>query len=226
MIIIPSVTIQLDPADLVKANDDFTRRQLPYATALGLNAVAFDFQFEQQRHMERAFTLRRAQFVRQGIYFPREQRADYRVGRMHATVSIEPKRDFLTKFERGGWKRPRRAVGHVAVPVDARRAKSQVVSKGERIGSLDLRIHARGPKATIGRGRGRTFSIRMNTGEGYIFRRTGKGKRSTLRLLYHLRARTPIPPSLEFMATAYEVARSNFPYHMAEAFKRAARTAR
>lgn len=219
------ITITLDPSDFTGELDDFARRQLPFATALALNSVGFDFQNAQQLGMDRRFTLRRKAFIEQGIYFPRDQRADYRKGQMHATVSIEPKRDFLTKFQQGGWKRPRSS-SRLAVPAEARRTKAGIVAKSERIGELQIRLHGRGPKATVGRGLKRTFSIRLPDGRGYIFRRTGKGKRSDLRLLYIFRPRVPIPASLEFYETAEATARARFPDAFATAFARAMRTAK
>lgn len=220
------ITITLDPGDLIAGLDAFAMRQLPYATALGLNDVAFTFQRVQQQGLERRFTLRRSTWIKQGVYFPREQRADYRTGRLSATVSIEPKRDFLTKFEQGGVKKARRALGRLAVPVDARRTKKDIVSKSERLDAFGLTISARGPKAVIGKGRKRVFSIRLHGGDGYVFRRVGRGKRSTLRLLHHLRVSTPLPKLLEFQTTAAEVARQRFAPAMADAFTKAMRTAR
>lgn len=219
------VVVRLDPMDYVTELTDIGMRQLPYATALALNSVGFDFQAAQREGLNQRFTLRRKRFVEQGIYFPRDQRADYRRGQMSATVSVEPRRDFLTKFERGGWKQPRSS-SRLSVPAEARRVKSGIVSKSERIGSLQLRLYARGPNATVGRGLKRTWSIRYPDGRGYIFRRTGRGKRSTLRLLYIFRPRVPIPASLEFHETAEATARARFHSAFADGFERALRTAR
>lgn len=219
------IIIALDPADLLGELDSIARRQLPYATARALNAVAFDFQDAQRGGLAERFRLRRPAFVQQGIYFPKQQRADYRRGDLSATVSIEPKRDFLSKFEQGGWKAPRSA-RRLAVPIGARRTKSDIVQAGDRLGALGFRLHGRGPKGTVGRGLKRTFSIRFPDGRGYIFRRVGRGKGSTVHLLYLFRPRVAIPPSLEFHATAVEVARARFVPAFAAAFGDALRTAR
>lgn len=219
------IVIQLDPSEFLGELSSVARRQLPYATARALNTVAFDFQDAEQAGLVERFRLRRPAFVKQGVYFPVAQRADYRRGDLSATVSIEPKRDFLSKFEQGGWKAPRSAK-RLAVPIDARRTKSDIVTAGDRLGALGFRLHGRGPKGTVGRGLKRTFSIRYPDGRGYIFRRIGSGKRSTLRLLYLFRPRVVIPPSLEFHATAEAVARARFVPAFASAFSDAMRTAR
>lgn len=219
------VQVVLDPEDLVAELDDFGRRQLPYATALALNKVGFSFQEAQQAGLEDRMRLRRATFVKQGIYFPREQRADYRRGELAATVSIEPKRDFLAKFEQGGWKAPR-AARRLAIPIEARRTKSDVVSAGDRLGALGFRLHGRSARATVGRGLKRTFSIRFPDGRGYIFRRTGRGRRSDLKLLYLFRPRVAIPASLGFHDTAEATARARFVDAFVESFDQAMRTAR
>ena len=219
------IVIQLDPSEFLGELDSIARRQLPYATARALNAVAFDFQSAEQEGISQRFRLRRPAFVKQGIYFPTQQRADYRRGDLSATVSIEPKRDFLSKFEQGGWKAPRSAT-RLAVPIDARRTKSDIVTAGDRLGALGFRLHGRGPKGTVGRGLKRTFSIRYPDGRGYIFRRIGSGKRASMRLLYLFRPRVVIPPSLEFHATAESVARARFVPAFAAAFQDALRTAR
>jgi len=220
-----NVSIVLDPEELVTHLDDYARRQLPFARALAVNAVAFAFQEAQQQGLEGRFRLRRATFVKRGIYFPREQRADYRKGEIVATVSIEPKRDFLAKYEQGGWKTPRSG-SRLAIPIDARRTKADIVSASDRIGALGLRVHGRGPLATVGRGLKRTFSIRYPDGRGFIFRRVGRGKRSQVKLLYVFRPRVVLPPSLQFHETALETARTRFIPAFVEAFERAMRTAR
>lgn len=221
------IVVALDPSDLVAELDDFGKRQLPYATALALNSVGYAFQSEEQEHqLPRRFTLRRERFIKQGIYFPREQRADYRRGgELAAMVSLEPRRDFLAKYEQGGWKAPRSA-HRLAIPIDARTTKAGVVSAGDRIGALGFRLHGRGPKGTVGRGLKRTFSIRLPDGRGYIFRRVGRGRRSQLRLLYLFRPRVAIPASFGFYSTAETIARARFVQSFTEGFERAMRTAR
>lgn len=84
-------------------------RQLPYAAAVGINETAKEIQAAETQHLFREFDIRRPLFAQRAIKIK-----PFATKRLpEATISVDPpggqaRADIWTKFEEGGWKRPRR----------------------------------------------------------------------------------------------------------------------
>jgi hypothetical protein len=180
-------------------------RQLPFARAQLLNQLANAAQAETRKHVEARFTLRRRDFVLRTIYRkPGEDFATKAVGL--AAVRINEERDFLAKFEEGGIKRPREGRS-VAIPVDARRNKSDIVTPANR------------PRAILQR-------PRFTRTETRIVQRVGRGKAARQRVWYVLKRFVRIPARLGMVDAARRSTARDFDRLAAAAIDQALRTAR
>lgn len=206
-------------------------KQINFAAANALNDTAFEFRDTERRGLGERMTIRR-DFVLQGIQIPRDGKAtrDHLV----AEAEVEPKREFLAKFEKGGTKTPRGG-GDLAIPEAARPSLQDLIPKRLRPRNLQI---ADGPAQTIGfrkkggvrrgrvrqKGQGlfRTFLIE-NVG---IFQRVGRGAGSTTRLLYSFTPHAQIYPELRFFETAQMVAEQSFNKHFQRRFIEALGSAR
>lgn len=220
-------TVTIDPKQWVKDLDDLAMRQVPFALSLAINAVAQDVEAEQQEHVARSFTLRRPTFVLNQIMMRRTDFA--RKDSLIATVRINPDRDLLSKFEDQGERRPQYAGHALAVPIEAKRSKQDIVQNSMRPRALHLTILPNaigGVGAQVAKGLKRTFLIQKSDGTGGIYQRQGRGKGSSVHLLFSLKTRVPLPRSLKFFETAKRVCAERFPIQWEKALAHALRTAR
>jgi hypothetical protein len=198
-------------------------RQFEYAVARALNLTATDFQAEERRGIEARFTLRRRDFVLRTV---KVERADFaRRGKLYVDVGIDPRRDILAKFEPGGVKRARGG-GALAVPQDVRRSDLDVVPRSRRPRAFHFRVHRTKRGAVQLKGERRTFILEQGFLRGGIFQRTGRGPRSSVRLLYLFTRAVPIAPDLRFAQTAMKISKTRFTRNFQQAFLDALRTAR
>lgn len=202
---------------------EFARRvfhdQIPFATSLAINTTAKEFQREQREGLKDRFTIRR-RWVLTGIKINRGDFATKR--KLVARIHVDPARDFLTKFEEGGIKRPTGT--RLAIPHAVRRTATGVVSRSFRPRALRFREVGGG----MAKGEKRTFLVRAPGGRGAIlqrFGRRGRGGGST-RVLYTFAPAARIDPILEFEETGARVVRDRFEPNFEAAFDRAVRTAR
>lgn len=215
------ITLKIDTnaAEVAKSLLFLFRDQIPFATSFAINHTAKGIQAEQREGMKKRFTIRRA-YVLQGVKVSKfSTKRD-----LEAHIQIDPKRDFLFKFEEGGITRPRGT--RFAVPDEVRRGKTGVVSKVMRPRSLEFKFHGLGPKAEVFRGKRRTFMIRRPDGTGAIFQRIGRRTSTKLRMLFSFTSKAEIEPSLEFELTAQIVFQETFTKNFEPAFDKAVRTAR
>lgn len=194
-------------------------RQLPFATAKALNDTAIDAQENIRGGLFARFHLRRETFILRTVkIFPGEFATK---DNPRAILRIDPTRDLLAKFERGGTKRPR-YTRNIAVPRDARADVAQVIPKRLRPKSLQLQTVRTATGKTQVKGRSRTFLIRTESFEGIFQRVRGGG----MRLLYGLERSVQIPASLEFERTARLVAARTWEIHLNRALVYAISTAK
>jgi hypothetical protein len=204
-------------------------RQAPFATSLAINMTVKGLQHEQREGMRKRFNIRRS-YVLQGVKISKfSTKQD-----LTAHIEIDPKRNFLFKFEDGGVTKPRGS--RFAIPSEARRTKAGVVSKAQRPKALGFKLHGKGPKAEVHRGKRRTVMIRKPDGSGGIFQRLGprgrprrkRGQKriGKFRLLFSFSPRARIEPTLEFEITARRVMQENFARNFEFAFNKAVRTSR
>jgi len=153
-----------------------------FAASIGLNRTADEAQTAVRESLASKFTLRRKAFIEGTIYRkPGEDWASR--DKLEARVRIHPERDYLAKFEQGGEKVPRAGGRHIAIPIDPRRTKSDVIAKAAR-----PKVLMQGGKAFIRNGR--------------ILVPVGRGKSKTVKALYLLKPRARIRPILRFHETA------------------------
>src|SRR5688500_17802154 len=102
-------------------------KQVAFATAQALNDTAFEARDTERNLAQGVFTIRRP-WVLQGIQVARPFATR---NNLRAVVEVEPKRDFLGKFEEGGIKRPTEG-RTIAVPDDDAFPRSKVIPQGKR----------------------------------------------------------------------------------------------
>ena len=153
--------------------DDAARRHVPFALARALTKTAQDAQGDVRADLPNRYTLRN-NWVSNGIRItPATKSVPQAV-----VGSLEP---FMERQERGGTKRAR-SHSRVAVPVNAKRNKRDMIPRGQRPGAL--------------RGKPKIFMLKTASGAG-IVRRVGK-KRYPLQLLYWLKRGVLVKPSFGF----------------------------
>jgi len=197
-------------------------KQMPFALSLAIRSTAEDARKAEYTRMGRVFTVRRPRWVFKSI--KHKPQASKRQGAdMHSKLAIDPpgglkRADILAKFERGGQKTARQAP-MLSVPIEARRAKSGIITRANRPEALGF---PKGRRSTRQKGRKRTYLV-PRVG---IFQRVGKGKRARSRLLYHFERSVPIPKTLGFVATVKKTVAQRFGHNFRAAFRRAMGTAR
>jgi hypothetical protein len=206
-------------------------KQVTFAAANALNDTVFEARDAVRTDVQGNFIVRRP-WVLQGIQVPSGGKATR--DKLEAELVLDPTREFLAKFEKGGTKSPR-AGGSLAIPEAARPTPQSLIPARLRPRRLQIADAAAQTisfkrKGGIGRGRIRQknqglFRTFLVEGVG-IFQRTGRGAGSTTRLLYGFEPRAQIPADLHFERTAREVAARSYQRHFNTRFLEALRTAR
>lgn len=214
--------ITVDTRDLIKGLNDFEQRQVPYALSNTLNDVAKLTQYRVRQRMGSIFTVRRKQWVDNNVKITNFAKK----GDLRAAVQIQSpgggnRSDILAKFEDQTTKAPKSGRS-IAVPVEAKRNKADIIAKGarpkafnfRRVGGSKALSHNVTQRIKGGIGRGalevyegdkRTVMIRNAQGKGVILQRVGRGKnRDGMRVLYYLTPRVTISPDLRFVLNARE----------------------
>jgi hypothetical protein len=218
------IRITVDTASFAAQMDDFAKNQLPYATMKALNTTATDFQSAEQGHIAQNFTLRRVAFMLRQVRIDREDWATKE--KLETVIKIDPNRNILGKFEEGGTKTSRNPQGSIAIPIEAKTSKADIVLASNRPKAFMLVTQNTKGGYSIAKGLKRVFLIEGPDGKGEIFQRVGTGKSSKLRLLYDLEKSVPIPAMLDFIPTARRIVAENFPRNFAAAFALAMNTAK
>lgn len=198
-------------------------KQVNFAAANALNDLVFEARDTERNTVEGRFTIRRP-WVLQGIQVPTGGKATR--DKLEADLVLDEQRDFLTKFEKGGVKRP---VGphSLAVPDDQAFRHTQVIPQGKRPKAFEFRLHrTKLNNAVQFKGDQRTFIIEKGIFERGIFQRVGRGPRSEARLLFWLTRAAQVEPDLRFERTANDVAQRSYHRHFQRRFIEALRTAR
>lgn len=209
-----NVRVNIDP--VLSQVKDLTR-QLPYITHKAVDATSKDAQKAIQQSLATHFILRRPEFIQRTIKHLQFSRK----GAPTAILGIDPSRDFLAKFEAGGEKFAYQ--GRLAVPIEARATKQQIIPKAQRPSQL-------GPKA---------FTILTKHGKTLLVQRISKaaatkrhkkgiitGPDPRLKILYVLQPSVPIAPRLHFTDIAYATAVKQWPINAKAALALAIRTTR
>jgi hypothetical protein len=222
------VEIIVNTEPLTRYLGDFEQRQVPYALSNTLNDVAKLFQYRERQHIGQQFTVRRKQWVDNSVKI-----TEFATKRkLQTTVAIESpgggkRSDILGKFESQTSKTPHGGGRSIAVPVDVRRSKADIITKANRPrafnfkemgGSHLVNIAKKTKKHVAGgilrgalkvyQGEKRTVMIRNNDGQGVILQRTGgTGHKGGLKVLYRLTKKVMITPNLNFIDQAQQATR-------------------
>lgn len=215
---------------VARALGSLNRNQVPFALSVGINETAKDAQAAQVGGMAQRFTIRRQSWVNRAIKIkPFSTKRS-----LTATIRVEPpggaaRADILTRHEERGQRRPHGGSA-LAVPLEARRSKRDVVKKRDRPSAFSFeRVITRGPNEVY-RGTRRTFMVRTPDGSGWILRREAAGDSGRLfdgtKVLFRLKPETRIPGDLRFIATITQTVARRFELNFGRAFDRAVATAR
>ncbi|MEO7457073.1 MAG: hypothetical protein ABIY52_12495 [Gemmatimonadaceae bacterium] len=164
------ITIRVDTDQLTRDLRDTQTRQVPFALVKALNALASeDVQPAERRRLREVFTLRREAWADRSIkitHFAKKAEP-------FVTIAIKPpgtqdRSDILGKFED---QTEKRAIGGhgVAVPMDVKRTKGGMISKGKRPGALHL--HREGGRVVGDNG---TYIVRLADGRELLLQRGSK----------------------------------------------------
>jgi hypothetical protein len=198
-------------------------RTLPRVTASALNTLSNAGQNRQREVTKTAFTLRQEQFILRTIYrMPQEDFATPQ--KLSAGYRIDPRRDYLAKFEKGGTKHAIQGKDYVAIPLpDLRRTKRGLVPRKLIPSAFKPWID----KGAVAFGAQRTFIVPTKSGNRVLLQQYGgsRGKHG-VRALYLFVPSVHIDPLLHFEETARAVARSQWPKIFAEAWTQALRAVR
>ncbi len=208
---------------------DLGRRQMPFALALALTWTAKDAQAAVREQLGDTFTLR-SKFVAAGIRVQPATKTTP-VARVHSIDETK----FLGRHVIGGGagpKTPEQGTRTVAIPqVGTGTARPTLQHRtGKRLwpaGLLTQKFRtqkATGERVAI---RNRYFIVNQpGTGSALLFKRIGKGKNSTVRLIYVLRGSVDVTPRWPFRAQVEEAVREAWPRNARKAIQRAIDTAR
>jgi len=164
-----------DVARFAKATDDLGRRQIPFALARALTMTARDAQTDVRSDLPRRFTIRTPR-VPKGIRITPATKA-----KPEAIIgSIDW---FMKDQEIGGTRRGK--CHRIAVPVNVRRTKRDIVAKSMRPTPL--------------RDKPKVFMVRTANGAG-IIRRQGR-ERYPVEVMYWLKRDVRITPAMGFKGT-------------------------
>jgi hypothetical protein len=209
--------LHVNALDVISTLDNIAVRQIPFATAKALNKTALDFQQAERERLRLFFTLRRPDFIeRQTVKLlrPADGGSYYATkGNLSATIGNDPKADFMAKFEEGGEKTATDG-GDIAIPIDARTNKRDIVLAAQR------------PKALFASSPETTFAIRPGDQSHLtpgIYQRTADHH---VRFMYELEPEVRIDPLLGFEETAEQVVQERWAINFSEAFENALATAK
>lgn len=209
-----SPVIDLENSSALLGLERARRDQLPFATALALTRTAQEAQEAERDEIPRRFETR-GTYLERGVRIKAATKRAPQAAVFWRAPGGAARRSFadtLARHETGGVKAPRGRA--LAIPVAEPRR-----TKGGKIRKAAL------PAALLKRKR--TFVAPFNRGaDAGIFQRVGK-RRYPIRLLYHLTSETVrIRERWEFVDTARELARREYPKQFGKAFAKAIATRR
>lgn len=190
------VRVSHDVERLITGTADADKRHVPFALARALTWTAKDAQGVVQEDLPNRYTLRN-NWVKNGIRIVPAKKDEPQA----VVGSLEP---FMKRQEEGGTKKARDH-SRVAVPVNARRNKRQMIPKGQRPAAL--------------KGKPKIFMVTKGSGSG-ILRRVGKA-RYPLQLLYWLKRGVQVKPSFGFQANTSTTVKDRFGPNFVESLAQA-----
>lgn len=231
------ITVRVDVKAALGALIDAQEKQLPYAVSLALNRLANIAQAAERKHIEDKFTLRKKQFVLQGVKIAKQDRATKSTWRVVISLAYPDDRQFLAPHEKGGAKV--RHGGKRLWQPNEEVFKSKIIGRSNPLNPKNLALKQQ-PDGRI-QGKERTFLVRSK-GQVLVLQRVAQrlSKRSSklssitldnvhvgigprtkkakalsrtagVRLLYRLVSRVPIKAELRFVSTITNTAHAQWP---------------
>lgn len=190
-----NIDVRVDSSGLNKWLGFLAQDLIPYACARTLTMLAQDAQAEVRRELPRRFTIRNT-FVEKGVKIKPASKSNLQ-SEVYAQMEGAFSLDFMLLQEEGGTKRPRGQ--NLAIPVDAKRSKRDIVTQANR------------PKALL-RKKGYFISHQSTAQTAHLF--PGVYKRMAdhrLSLLFDLEPRASVPSRWDFVPTVLKVAQERLP---------------
>ncbi len=178
-----NITVKVDITQVTNYLQGFAR-QSRFALVKALNKTANDAQRDIRTGIEKRFVLRRKDFILRSVKIPKEARADTRTNRYNVEIMIDPQRDVLAKFEKGGEKHP---IDGRALAIPTTNVRKTITA------TIPLSRRPRGLFAS---------KKKVVSKAGLLLESVGKGRAAVTRVLYVWRGRIRIKPMLEFEKTA------------------------
>lgn len=244
------ITIRVDPRKALGYLNEIQERQLPYAVSLALNRIGNDSQAAERGRIKQGFKLRREDWNLKGVYISNPNRATKTSWRI--VIMIQPNRDYLNKFEEGGFKVATRSKW-LWQPNDSIFSK-RIIGRADPLHPKNLHLQKNEHGQVVGQQR--TFMVRAKSNHqllvlqrigpdqkhpGFTVRSItrltlassarGKGlvqKKASpsVRMLYRLVSKVRIPASLQFGQTVIDTVSKGWEARLNEAMDEAMRTAR
>ncbi|MBF0436927.1 MAG: hypothetical protein HQL77_16360 [Magnetococcales bacterium] len=182
-----------------------TEKQILFASALALTNTAMDGRDAVRRELPQRFTIRTG-WVAKGIQVRAANKAN-----LKATVMVLDQ--FMALQETGGSKTSPFG-DSLGIPIGARPTPTSVTRPGSFPGAMLKR-------------KGYFIApIKKGSNIKGVWRRTGKGRRARMKLMYVFSRQVRIRPRFGFNGTVRKVAEERFPKRFAEALEKALATAR
>lgn len=204
------IELQVDASSVRRALAELSTKELGSALRNSVNDTLRAVQRAERAHIPTAFDLKRASFILNTVKIPREGFATRE--QLQGYIEIDPSRDILAKFERGGEKvaiggakyvvKPARDIrttgGHVKPSLAFKRFKPFGEASGLR------KVQLRGRERTADRrpmlvGQDDTFFLTLSSGLKVLAQRK---PRAGFRVLYLLVESVKLPPLLQFETIA------------------------
>ncbi len=222
------IDISADTRAVTARLEGIARKQIPFATAKALNRLANEGQAAEKDRVRSQFNIKSGTFIpntikrRRGVDFATKQKPE-------AAVVIDPERQHLGKWERGGFKTSVRGKRYVAVPSkDIRRTKKGLVPRSLYPSQFKpfakaTNLKSKGGKQVQDVGQKNTFFVRTKSGNPLLVQRVSKKR---IRGLYLFVRQTKLDKRLEFVPTITRIVKTRAKAVMAEEVRHALATAR
>lgn len=202
--------------ELVSNLDTLAKKELPFATAKGLSDIGRAVQAEIINTLPQKFTIRRNWYAPNTPYGIKLTMAT----KTNLVATVFTKAPWLPLQEYGGIKQINNK--RLAIPFLYHSGMKPGVVFGAKHTKRDL-IQAKDKPRNLGAG---AFELKTKNGNTLLAQRTGKGKRSVLRILYSLEQQATIKPRLSFEETATKVVNQVYAEKMIAALEYAIKTSR
>ena len=214
-----TMSVKSDLARALKQLDTLSSKQFPFTIAKALTQTGKDVQAEVQRNMPQRFTLRR-NWIMKGIRIMPATKQNLEV------VIYSRDSSFMGRQEDGGEKTPMQPGGkYIAVPMNVRRTKTQIIAKSDQPGNLknSFILTAKDGRKYIAVRMGARAAMNRGSAGNQANSRGGKGE---VVLMYELVKSAHIKPRLGLADDGTRIAKQNFVKNLYAAAAEAMRTAR